>query len=238
MLVRRCCLTRPDDLVGLGGVEHMQFPRRHKPLEARIRRPLDRRHRPLPPAPATPGSRARTLPAPSNRTDTTALPALGDPGVSRNLVPDLPMAGSVLTLAAPPNGTWLSIRVDLGMRSLTDAVRRGDKWRGFAELNGGFRATSEGICAGHGVVPVGEGIASGLDPARKPRESPPNKSALYMLRSRLPDLVHQEIWAWLIVHYAIAVLISRAAEIDPDRVSYTRTLRTIRRTATGTAASP
>src|SRR5664280_3533774 len=58
-------------------------------------------------------------------------------------------------------------------------VRRGDKWRGFAELNGGFRATSEGICAGHGVVPVGEGIASGLDPARKPRESPPNKSALY-----------------------------------------------------------
>src|SRR5664279_3279163 len=179
MLVRRCCLTRPDDLVGLGGVEHMQFPRRHKPLEARIRRPLDRRHRPLPPAPATPGSRARTLPAPSNRTDTTALPALGDPGVSRNLVPDLPMAGSVLTLAAPPNGTWLSIRVDLGMRSLTDAVRRGDKWRGFAELNGGFRATSEGICAGHGVVPVGEGIASGLDPARKPRESPPNKSALY-----------------------------------------------------------
>src|SRR5664279_2340252 len=72
MLVRRCGLTRPDDLVGLRGVEHMQFPRRHKPLEARIRRPLDRRHRPLRPAPATPGSRARTLPAPSNRTDTTA----------------------------------------------------------------------------------------------------------------------------------------------------------------------
>jgi len=33
--------------------------------------------------------------------------------------------------------------------------------------------------AGQGVVPVGEGIASGLDPARKPRESPPNRSALY-----------------------------------------------------------
>jgi hypothetical protein len=60
-----------------------------------------------------------------------------------------------------------------------------------------------------------------------------------ILRSRLPDLVHQEIWAWLIVHYAIAVLISRAAEaadIDPDRVSFIRTLRIIRRTATGTAA--
>jgi len=59
-----------------------------------------------------------------------------------------------------------------------------------------------------------------------------------VLRSRLPDLVRQEIWAWLIVHYAIAALITRAAEaadIDPDRVSFTRTLRLIRRTATGTA---
>jgi hypothetical protein len=62
-----------------------------------------------------------------------------------------------------------------------------------------------------------------------------------ILRSRLPDLVHQEIWAWLIVHYAIAVLIARAAEaadIDPDRVSFIRALRIIRRTATGTAAFP
>jgi hypothetical protein len=62
-----------------------------------------------------------------------------------------------------------------------------------------------------------------------------------VLRSRLPDLVRQEIWAWLSVHYALAVLIARAAEaadIDPDRISYTRTLRLVRRTATGTAAFP
>lgn len=62
-----------------------------------------------------------------------------------------------------------------------------------------------------------------------------------VLRSRLPELAHQEIWAWLIVHYAIAVLISRAAEaadIDPDRISYMRTLRIARRTATGTAGFP
>jgi hypothetical protein len=59
-----------------------------------------------------------------------------------------------------------------------------------------------------------------------------------LLRSRLPDLVRQEIWAWLIVHYAMAVLITRAAEaadVDPDRVSFTRVLRIARRTATGTA---
>jgi hypothetical protein len=62
-----------------------------------------------------------------------------------------------------------------------------------------------------------------------------------VLRSRLPDLVRQEIWAWLTVHYALAVLITRAAEaadIDPDRISFTRTLRLVRRTATGTAAFP
>jgi hypothetical protein len=43
------------------------------------------------------------------------------------------------------------------------------------------------------------------------------------------------------VHYALAVLIARAAEaadLDPDRISFTRTLRLVRRTATGTAAFP
>ena len=59
-----------------------------------------------------------------------------------------------------------------------------------------------------------------------------------VLRSRLPDLVHQEIWAWLIVHHAIVALITKAAEaadLDPDRISFTKTLRLARRTATGTA---
>jgi hypothetical protein len=62
-----------------------------------------------------------------------------------------------------------------------------------------------------------------------------------ILRSRLPDLVHQEIWAWLLVHYAMSVLITRAADaadIDPDRISFTRTLRLVRRSATGSAAVP
>ena len=59
-----------------------------------------------------------------------------------------------------------------------------------------------------------------------------------VLRSRLPDLVHQEIWAYLIVHHAISALIARAsaaADLDPDRISFTKALRLIRRTATGTA---
>lgn len=59
-----------------------------------------------------------------------------------------------------------------------------------------------------------------------------------LLRSRLPELVHQEIWAWLLVQHALTALITRAAgaaDLDPDRVSFTRVLRIARRTATGTA---
>lgn len=62
-----------------------------------------------------------------------------------------------------------------------------------------------------------------------------------ILRSRLPDLVYQEIWAYLIVHHAISALIARAsaaADIDPDRISFAKTLRLIRHTATGTADIP
>ena len=62
-----------------------------------------------------------------------------------------------------------------------------------------------------------------------------------VLRSRLPDLVHQEIWAYLIVHHAISALTAKAsaaADLDPDRISFAQALRLIRRTATGTAAIP
>src|SRR6266496_3484663 len=62
-----------------------------------------------------------------------------------------------------------------------------------------------------------------------------------VLRSRLPDLVYQEIWAYLIVHHAISALIAKAsaaADLDPDRISFAKALRLIRRTATGTADIP
>jgi hypothetical protein len=62
-----------------------------------------------------------------------------------------------------------------------------------------------------------------------------------VLRSRLPDLVHQEIWAYLIVHHATSALTARAsaaADLDPDSISFAQALRLIRRTATGTADIP
>ena len=59
-----------------------------------------------------------------------------------------------------------------------------------------------------------------------------------ILRSRLPELVYQEIWAWLLVHHALSALSARAAQaadLDPDRVSFIRVLRIARRTVRGTA---
>src|SRR5579863_1237221 len=55
-----------------------------------------------------------------------------------------------------------------------------------------------------------------------------------VLRSQSPAMVTQEIWGYLLTHYAISVLIcaaATAAGIDPDRVKFTRTLRIIRRAA-------
>lgn len=62
-----------------------------------------------------------------------------------------------------------------------------------------------------------------------------------LLRSRLPDLVHQEIWVYLLTHHALSALISRAAmaaEIDPDRIPFAKALHIVRRSSTGTAAFP
>ena len=60
-----------------------------------------------------------------------------------------------------------------------------------------------------------------------------------VLRSRKPELVEQEIWGLLLTHYAIRHLMREAADqadLDPDRISFMRTLRIIRRQVTGQAA--
>jgi hypothetical protein len=61
-----------------------------------------------------------------------------------------------------------------------------------------------------------------------------------VLRSRSPDMVRQEIYGYLLAHHAISALICQAAteaDIDPDRISFTRTVRIIRR-AIGPAFPP
>jgi hypothetical protein len=61
-----------------------------------------------------------------------------------------------------------------------------------------------------------------------------------VLRSQSPDMAEQEIWGYLLTHYAISALICAAATnagIDPDRVKFKRTVRIVRR-AVGPAFSP
>jgi hypothetical protein len=61
-----------------------------------------------------------------------------------------------------------------------------------------------------------------------------------VLRSQSPDMVRQELWGYLLAHYALSALACRAATaagIDPDRVKFTRTLRIARRSA-GPALPP
>ena len=53
-----------------------------------------------------------------------------------------------------------------------------------------------------------------------------------VLRSRHPDGVEQEVYGFLLVHYAIRELMWQAAhqaDEDPDRISFTRTLNLVRR---------
>ncbi len=55
------------------------------------------------------------------------------------------------------------------------------------------------------------------------------------LRSKTPELVRQELWGLFLAHYAIRAFMAEAADtvdLDPDRLSFTRTLNIIRRQVT------
>jgi hypothetical protein len=62
-----------------------------------------------------------------------------------------------------------------------------------------------------------------------------------ILRSKSPAMVRQEIYGYLLTHYAISALICQAAteaDIDPDRVKFLRTVRIIRRRAADPSFPP
>ncbi|MER6134489.1 IS4 family transposase [Streptomyces sp. NPDC001815] len=63
------------------------------------------------------------------------------------------------------------------------------------------------------------------------------RGAKVVLSSKTPDGVLQQIWAHLLVHHALRELMVRTAatrELDPDRISFTETLRSARRSVTVT----
>jgi hypothetical protein len=62
-----------------------------------------------------------------------------------------------------------------------------------------------------------------------------------ILRSRLPDLVLQEVWGYRLTHYALAALIctaATAAGVDPNRVRFLRTVRIVRKRVGDPSSSP
>ncbi|MEU9015378.1 IS4 family transposase [Streptomyces sp. NPDC048479] len=66
------------------------------------------------------------------------------------------------------------------------------------------------------------------------------RGARVVLSSKTPDGVRQQIWAHLLVHHALRELMLRTAAtrgLDPDRVSFTETLRSARRSVTVTSGS-
>ena len=62
-----------------------------------------------------------------------------------------------------------------------------------------------------------------------------------VLRSKSPDMARQEIYGYLLTHHAISALICQAAteaDIDPDRVKFTPTVRIVRRAIAPAAFPP
>ncbi len=65
------------------------------------------------------------------------------------------------------------------------------------------------------------------------------RGAKMALRSKHPDTTEQEIWAHLLVHYALRLLMADAAteaDLDPDRISFLNALRIVRRQVTEPAS--
>jgi hypothetical protein len=63
------------------------------------------------------------------------------------------------------------------------------------------------------------------------------RGAGVVLTSKTPEGVRQQIWAHLLVHHALRALMCRTAatrSVDPDRLSFTDTLRAVRRSVTAT----
>ena len=65
------------------------------------------------------------------------------------------------------------------------------------------------------------------------------RGARVVLRSKLPELVRQEVWGLLLAHFAVRGLMHEAAlqvNEDPDRLSFSHAVRVIRRKIVHVAA--
>jgi hypothetical protein len=164
--------------------------------------------------------------------------------------PDLPV------VRALPDGSYESFLIDPKVR----ARRNGQRYRGkpvdepsgipvrVVEYEVTNRDGSDEIfCLITTITDPGEATAAELAAAYAERwefESSLDELKTHqrgqrgVLRSKSPEMARQEIWALLLTHYAIRHLMREAADqadVDPDRLSFMRSLRVIRRQVTGQA---
>jgi hypothetical protein len=62
-----------------------------------------------------------------------------------------------------------------------------------------------------------------------------------IIRSKIPDLVHQDIWGAVTIHFAVRQLMSQAAwqrKIDPDKLSFMKAVHVLRRKLPQAAVFP
>lgn len=158
---------------------------------------------------------------------------------------------SLPPVKALPDGSYLSFLVDPKLRELRyDQIRKGCKV--VTDLTGTtvrvieYEIRDRGgepevICLITTILDPADASAAELAAAYSERWEietafaelqTSQKGPGRVLRSKSPGMVRQEIWAFLLTHYAIRDLICQAAEqadTDPDRLSFIRSLRIIRR---------
>lgn len=147
-----------------------------------------------------------------------------------------------------PDGSYLS---ELLPRRVKNQVRRGQRPVALADARIPIRVVEYTITNRDGAAEVVKVMTSIVDPAVA---SATELAALYqqrwefeltldeievhqmsttrLLRSKTPELVRQEIWSLLLVHYAVRAFMREAADDigdDVDHLSFTRSIRVIRR---------
>ena len=169
---------------------------------------------------------------------------------------------SLLVIEALPDGSYRSMVMNpkiTGARrkALTDQVRRGQEISPEAAIpvrvveyeipDREGNGTGELICLITSILDPDDVTAIELATVYHERwesETSFREKKTYLrrsgrvLRSKSPEMVRQEIWALLLSHYAIRKLMCHAADeagIDPDRLSFTRSLRVIHHQVTDQA---
>jgi hypothetical protein len=155
-----------------------------------------------------------------------------------------------------PDGSYRSIVINPSItgarrRKLIDQVRRGGQVPAEQAVpvrvieyeipDRAGNGTNELICLITSICDPAEATAIELATAYHQRwesETSYQEKKTYLrrsgrvLRSKSPEMVRQEIWALLLTHHAIRRLMCHAADeagLDPDRLSFSRSLRVIRR---------